>query len=140
MPPEMPIETPRTLAAAVLTIIAAMAMTGVLMSIFTYFGWISGLLALGRIGNPILFFLYGACAIVLTHHLTHHPKGLLNYLTKTVIWLLVFWAMTKGQVNSISLIFGVAVGFAWLHWIHHIGDGPRERKTEELIENTQKNK
>jgi len=108
-------------------------MTGVLMSIFTYFGWISGLLALGRIGNPILFFLYGACAVVLTHHLHHHPAGILRYLTQTIVWLLVFWAMTKGQINAISLLFGVAIGFAWLHWIHHIGDGPRELKEAAAI-------
>lgn len=126
MPYKTPPETPRTLAAGAMTAIAALGMTGWLTAAFTSIGWIGGLYALGRIGQPLMILLFGACAIVLLHHLTHHPAGLIKYLTLAATGLLGIWAVYNGAQATIPLMLGAAIGLAWLRWIHHIGD-VRER-------------
>ncbi len=118
---EIPAETPRLLASGIGTIIAILGITGAWTAHFASMRWIDGLYFLGSLGPMSFFGLYGACAIVFSHHLTHFPRTFITYIAHLAVFAIGVWSLTQGIRPGAFTIGGVFLGFAWLHYVHRLG-------------------
>jgi len=109
---------PCTVWSGVGTMIAVSGCTGLLKWIATFFEWNRAAAFLAMLGDPFFFALYGACAMVLCHHLTHYPTNWVRRALQILLGFIALWSLSIGVPVAGPLIIGIILGLAWLHWFH----------------------